>query len=104
MHDKLKSCPFCGGKASAYEVVTDTDKDFAGYIVCCNDCGCATTAYDFKDDAMLCWNKRDYELCDKEMLNLLKFILDSWDIELDMHSKRMKVVMAAKELLKAYED
>lgn len=103
MHDKLKACPFCGGNASIYEVSADGE-DFAGYIVSCDDCGCSTTAYDFKDDAVLCWNKRECEFCDKEMLNLLHIILDGWEVELDMHSERLKAVIAAKKLLKAYED
>lgn len=99
----MKSCPFCGGDASGYKV-TDAEEGFVGYFVCCDDCDCRTTVYKTQDDAIRVWDKRSYELRDNEMLNLLRVILSSWESELDMHSERMKAVMALKKLITAYED
>ena len=39
MNDKLKPCPFCGGKA----IYTDNyNNDGTGHCVYCENCGCGT--------------------------------------------------------------
>lgn len=99
----MKSCPFCGGNASVYKV-TDTEEGLVGYFVGCDDCDCRTTVYAIQNDAIGVWDKRAYEIRDNEMLNLLQIIFDSWESELDIHSQRMKAIIAAKKLMKSYED
>lgn len=57
MNDKLKPCPFCGGKAEIYE---DTIiKSLPAYSVYCTKCYARTYGlYDKKDDAIESWNRR----------------------------------------------
>lgn len=53
MSDKLKPCPFCGGKAEFFE-----DEFFCRYSVICTECGAKTTVYCVKQDAIDAWNWR----------------------------------------------
>ncbi len=50
--EKLKSCPFCGGKASMYIAYDD------GYYVCCDECGCGLPVYNTEEEAIKIWNQR----------------------------------------------
>lgn len=49
-YPKLRSCPFCGGKAVLYG-------EFAIWIYC-NKCGCERPVRYNKDEAIEAWNKR----------------------------------------------
>ena len=52
MSEKLKPCPFCGGKHIGL------DSPFAEhYIVIC-DCGISTAIYEHAADAVAAWNRR----------------------------------------------
>lgn len=53
MNDKLKPCPFCGGKAKLFE-----DKDYQIYSVTCTECDAGTNAYGIEQDAIDAWNGR----------------------------------------------
>lgn len=66
--DKLKPCPFCGGKADLRQedydprwMPTRNDPDSGGcppYYVKCDDCG-ANTEYRYEyPDAVKLWNRR----------------------------------------------
>lgn len=55
---KLKSCPFCGGKA---ESLTPWAGTVCGYWVRCEACGCETAVYSTKEQAEKVWNRRTGE-------------------------------------------
>lgn len=62
MKDELKSCPFCGGKAT-WEFIDDHN-----HAVVCQECDCngATKNYkdghDSKEQAITAWNTRHVDL------------------------------------------
>lgn len=101
--ENLKDCPFCGGKAEIQSVI-DTEDGCEGVIATCLNCGCCTQLCDSKIDAVSCWNERVSRSRENELLKLLAILVDSWDCELNMHSRRMKAILAAKDLLKDYAD
>lgn len=55
MSSKLKTCPFCGGKAEVYESL---DEGF--YRVVCSKCYTLSDYYSDKDKAIKAWNTRNY--------------------------------------------
>lgn len=59
MSEQLKPCPFCGGKAEAYEVMdypVEIGKRFS--VICCG-CGAqVTTTFQSKYRAIEAWNER----------------------------------------------
>lgn len=56
---QLKECPFCGGKAQAYEVNKYPKEIGKRYSVICTDCGASvTTTYQADCWAIKAWNKR----------------------------------------------
>lgn len=57
--EELKNCPFCGGKAQAYEVNKYPESIGKRYSVICTGCGAqVTTTYQEKHWAITAWNKR----------------------------------------------
>ena len=65
MEEKLKPCPFCGGKAEYHCEEHDwsdcgylsTAKYYDAYVECEN-CGARTEIFDTKEEAISAWNKR----------------------------------------------
>ena len=63
MTDKLKPCPFCGGKAEIHNCM-EFENDTLALIysgksgVHCSECHCATIPYGSKDEAIEVWNRR----------------------------------------------
>lgn len=53
MTEKLKPCPFCGGKAEACQ----TYDGFFWKVMCCG-CGNCTLKYVNKEQAIDTWNRR----------------------------------------------
>lgn len=53
MSNKLKPCPFCGGKAEFSE-----DEFFCRYSVVCTECGAETNTYGVEQNAIDAWNNR----------------------------------------------
>lgn len=53
MSDKLKSCPFCGGKA-----ILSEDKRYDVHSVFCNECYIETSPQNTEQEAIDAWNKR----------------------------------------------
>ncbi len=53
---EVKACPLCGGKAAVEpEGITP-----CGYWVKCSECGIEQSEpYEFSDDAVAAWNRRD---------------------------------------------
>ena len=63
MKDKLKPCPFCGGKAKlAKQTVSMWFLQFDSYYVVCDNCGArsriAVEVAEEKDKAIEAWNMR----------------------------------------------
>ena len=60
MTEKVKHCPFCGGKA-----YIKTWRDFTTgahcYAIMCTQCGCWINDYNILEEAIEAWNKRTYE-------------------------------------------
>lgn len=54
--EKLKPCPFCGGKAKA-----DYNCNYNYHYVFCRDCDARVYNYDSEEKAIEEWNKRIYE-------------------------------------------
>lgn len=54
MTDKLKSCPFCGGKAEWW----DTFDEIFPYQIVCKSCYCGTDAMATKHGVIERWNTR----------------------------------------------
>lgn len=50
---EVKPCPFCGGKASAIEVL-----NYDATAVRCNGCHAQSGNYDTREDAIAAWNRR----------------------------------------------
>lgn len=50
MSEKLKPCPFCGGKAE--------DGGFWWHVIKCGNCGVKTGSYASWKEAVKAWNKR----------------------------------------------
>ena len=48
----LKLCPFCRGKARTFKC------DYHTYKTECTKCGVSTKRYEFKENAIACWNRR----------------------------------------------
>ena len=56
MNDKLKECPFCGGKA---KIIQDKESGIVyGYGVKCRNCGNGASWYTKKQSAIGAWNRR----------------------------------------------
>ena len=55
---ELKTCPFCGGKASVCEAEAE-GKIF--FMVACEDCGVSTAGSDNEAEVITAWNKRAYD-------------------------------------------
>ena len=53
MIDKLKPCPFCGGKA-----ILSADKHYNIYSVWCDECCAGTSNYGEEKEAIDAWNSR----------------------------------------------
>ena len=53
MNEKLKPCPFCGGKAvlKSYRFVNE-------FSVRCQSCGSTTDDFKTSEEAIAIWNKR----------------------------------------------
>lgn len=51
--DKLKPCPFCGGKADIYE-----DNCYSQFYVQCGVCGCSTVLDCCEENVVAAWNMR----------------------------------------------
>ena len=102
--ENLKECPFCGGKADIFVVNDDGENNKEGFVASCNNCGCSTIFCESEAEAVTPWNNRAPNECENELVKLLAIIVDSWDCELNLHSKRMQAVLAAKDLLKSYAD
>ena len=49
---KLKPCPFCGGKAETYPYY------FNEWYIGCGECSCDLGVFDTKEEAIEAWNKR----------------------------------------------
>ena len=52
---ELKTCPFCGGKASVCEAEAE------GTMFFCEDCGVSTAGSDNEAEVITAWNKRAYD-------------------------------------------
>ena len=59
---KLKPCPFCGGKAEASEVRAG---DFNYSVVTCGECWAKSPHHVWRQDAIAAWNRRAPQ-CEKE--------------------------------------
>ena len=55
MTEKLKACPFCGGKA-----VLESDPSWgkATYYIYCSECGVETLQFKTKKEVRTVWNRR----------------------------------------------
>ena len=76
MSEKLKPCPFCGGKA------TQRDNSLAGWMVFCDTAGCRvvteTAPFDTRDQAIEAWNNRAAEArIRREAIEECEFIVDA---------------------------
>lgn len=54
---KLKPCPFCGGKAKIFHY-EQGDYYNEAFSVYCDNCGASLEDYDFEEQAIEHWNKR----------------------------------------------
>ena len=64
MKEKLKPCPFCGGKAELYKVEWKMDKrgvPSRPYWIFCTECNIATPSVGTKRAAIKRWNRRTKE-------------------------------------------
>ena len=52
--EALKPCPFCGGKASVFEMAGLN----TGHCVQCESCGAGIAGFDTEDEAREAWNTR----------------------------------------------
>lgn len=65
---KLKSCPFCGGKnikSFWFFADTENEKHVRQSAIYCDDCPGQVIAIGFKRDAIAAWNRRAPQ-CEKE--------------------------------------
>lgn len=68
MNEKIKSCPFCGGRADVGYAINDYNR----WGVCCSNCGCTVEVEtwkgveDTKENAIKAWNRRKGEECSEE--------------------------------------
>ncbi len=62
----LKPCPFCGGKATAFQA--SGEADYAA-MVGCGECDVGTTCFETREEAIEAWNRRPAPSHDQEGLN-----------------------------------
>jgi Lar family restriction alleviation protein len=56
--DKLRPCPFCGGKAEEIYIEEEGD-NFGGSCICCKTCGASSAVhFDRKENLRSSWNAR----------------------------------------------
>ena len=59
MKEKLKPCPFCGGKAILNaENITAAPVPTTYYRVFCAECPCTMGVFMYADEAIEAWNRR----------------------------------------------
>jgi len=71
MKDKLKPCPFCGGKA-VYEFYADEDMDFEWHYVICTNCSIKTQEKKIGRDAIKAWNRRSILVSEGGLAKVIK--------------------------------
>ena len=62
MSERLKPCPFCGGKAKlrAFALHFGAEMPYAFYVGC-DDCEASSNHYDYRKEAIEAWNRRVIE-------------------------------------------
>lgn len=63
MSEKLKPCPFCGGKAWAYSGTTYHFESGWGWICACKSCDAQGEIGETKAAAIRNWNRRTAQHC-----------------------------------------
>lgn len=57
MREKLKPCPFCGGRAIRFTLQDEIN--FGGDVIGCEDCdACSRVVFGEKDGLIEAWNRR----------------------------------------------
>lgn len=57
---KLKPCPFCGGKA-ILKINHGFNREIISSFAYCEECGVATRSYALEKTSIGAWNRRTYE-------------------------------------------
>lgn len=68
MTDELKACPLCGSSARVYDDGYGDLDSVPAWIAACDDedgCGCQTTFFDMREEAVAAWNRRAERTCRK---------------------------------------
>lgn len=71
----LKPCPFCGGKAAAFEPVSGE-----WVHVLCPSCGTESDYYDDEEEAIEAWNTRAERTCKIKSVGLVDEFFIAYDL------------------------
>ena len=59
MDERLKPCPFCGGKAEMLLIGEDEDDNEGGSVIQCTKClASSAVEFEFKETLVERWNRR----------------------------------------------
>lgn len=99
MSDKLKPCPFCGGKAEFFE-----DEFFCRYSVVCTECGARTYTYCVERDAMDAWNGRIEPTFTPDELDIIRRNVSDWRAERELSKTEQSIIDKCDDTLKGVRD
>ena len=95
MIDKLKPCPFCGGKA-----ILSADKHYNIYSVWCDECCAGTSNYGEEKEAIDAWNSRVQPTFTPDELDAIRRNVSDWRAERELSKIEQSIIDKCANALK----
>ena len=100
MNDKLKPCPFCGGKAILSGSHTVADETFELRFVFCESCCTETRLYSTKQKAIDAWNRRVQLTFTPDELDAIRRNVSDWRAERELSKIEQAIIDKCADALK----
>lgn len=94
MNDKLKPCPFCGGKA----IIDGCDETL--WITICKKCNASIDYKETKQDAIDAWNRRIEPTFTLDELDAIRRNVSDWRAERELSKIEQSIIDKCDDILK----